>query len=109
MLFGSNALNWIRDLRLLRLAAAQVSPCGRLTYRQTLPVKRKPYDEIAASQQTLGEPGSGQGQEIETAGRLSSSEDVLRRRPIATSYQDGLGIGGVIGLIQFVRSASGRG
>jgi hypothetical protein len=32
-----------------------------------------------------------------------------RRRQIATSYQDGLGIGAVIGLIQFVRSASGRG
>lgn len=105
----SNSLEWMRNLRILGVSPGRVTPCGRLTYRQMRPAKRKPCDEIAAAQQTLIFPGTGRGQEIEISREAVHSWDIPRRCRIATSYQDGLGIRAVIGLSQFVRSASGRG
>jgi hypothetical protein len=56
--------NWIS-----RASPRGVTPCGRLTYRQMPPAKRKPYDVIAAAQQTLICPGFGRGAVNRTAGR----------------------------------------
>jgi hypothetical protein len=104
-----NLLDRKTNWRMFRASPTWISPCGRLTYRQTRPVKRKPYDEIAASQQTLVCSCAGRGQDIENSRLAVRLQDGPRRRGIATSYQDGLGICAVIGLSQFVRSASGRG
>lgn len=106
---GSNPFEWMKNWGNSDASPGRVTPCGRLTYRQAPPAKRKAYDEIAAAQQTLLFSCAGKGRDLENSWRAVHCRDVPRRRQIATSYPDGLGIWAVIGLIEFVRSASGRG
>ena len=82
--------------------------CGTLTYRQTLQVRRKPYGGIAAAQQTKVRNGARRcgGNRNEPIGRPLRTGPGERRA--AALSQDVLGIGAAIGLIRFVRSASGR-
>jgi hypothetical protein len=65
----SKALFIQRKMHIFHGSPRGVTPCGRLTYRQMPPAKRKPYDVIAAAQQTLICPGFGRGAGNRTAGR----------------------------------------
>ncbi len=88
---------------------ASASRCGTLTYRHMWLAKRKPYGQIAASQQTKVRNGGCRGgsNRKKPIGPLTQSGHGERRAEAL--FQDVLGFGVAIGLIRFVRSASIRG